>query len=163
MPRDIVQSIKVKEVFDLIECHALTITLEESILDLLNKITSDKWTRHVYVVDKDSHLVGAVRFNDIISYICPDTNIPSDNDLNFGDTSFINYFKFSDAHYVKDIMNEAPVSVKMETSLKDVLGIMQEEKINELPIVDSDNHVIGEVNLMEVISKFIEFKTASES
>lgn len=46
------------------------------------------------------------------------------------------------------------ISLKERDSITDMIFIMLEHRVNELPVVDEDKKIIGEVNRMEFI-KFL--------
>ena len=57
--------------------------------------------------------------------------------------------------YTKDIMS-APVSVNIDDAVDKVIDIMLDEGLYELPVVDKDMKVIGEVNYFSIIISSLE-------
>ncbi len=68
----------------------------------------------------------------------------------------VGQFANFEAEIVKDIMDDRPRFVKESTSLSDMASMLMEEKINELPVVDDDRRVIGQVNIYEVITAYLD-------
>jgi CBS domain-containing protein len=63
--------------------------------------------------------------------------------------------EYSAAKLAKDIMNTSPIYVFEDTPLAEMITIMTREKINELPVVDKKQKIIGEVNVLEIIAKYL--------
>ena len=56
---------------------------------------------------------------------------------------------------VKDVMTTEPLTVTQETSLKDAAGLLAEHRISGLPVVDSQNHVVGVISEGDILFKEI--------
>lgn len=56
---------------------------------------------------------------------------------------------------VKDVMTTEPLTVTPETSLKDAAGLLAEHRISGLPVVDSQNHVVGVISEGDILFKEI--------
>ncbi|MDP8267254.1 MAG: CBS domain-containing protein, partial [Candidatus Tenebribacter davisii] len=67
--------------------------------------------------------------------------------------SFLGY---SNAQKVSDIMNNLCSYALNDALITDIIRIMIREKINELPVVDKDFKVIGEINVLEIIQFYLE-------
>ena len=52
----------------------------------------------------------------------------------------------------ENIMREDPLSVRVDTPLKDVTHLMHEHHLNALPVTDNDGKVIGEINCENLFS-----------
>lgn len=124
---------------------------DTSIDELLKKINKDPRTRHVYVVDDDNRLIGSVRMNTVVKYLFPMTSIV-ESVGNVGDEPFLAF----GARTAKNIMNMNPFFVHETTSLAEMASILMREKINELPVVDEQMHIIGQVNMYEVIKAYLD-------
>jgi predicted transcriptional regulator len=56
---------------------------------------------------------------------------------------------------IRDIMNEDFRYVTDDTSVSDMVQVMIGEEINELPVVDENRKVIGEVNMLEAVAYYV--------
>jgi CBS domain-containing protein len=65
------------------------------------------------------------------------------------------YMDYSTATSVKDIMTTNPEYVYETTSLAELIKIMIREQVNEVPVIDKDRRVIGEVNFLEIIAYYL--------
>jgi Mg/Co/Ni transporter MgtE len=120
------------------------ITPEQPISRLLKCILEDPRTRHVYVVDKTGRMVGSVRLNSLIRYLFPSESLDSVESAG-------EMFRVLSADCVGDIMNEDFHWVRDSTTLEELVRIMSEDQVNELPVVDEGMRPIGEINMLEVI------------
>ena len=55
---------------------------------------------------------------------------------------------------MKDIMNASPRFVRDDTPVAEVIRLMEEGKINELPVVDDRRQVVGEINFLEITAEY---------
>ncbi len=154
MPEEELSKIKVRDIKHLIVQDPTVISQDCSIDDLLVKILEDPRSRHVYVVNKENSLVGSIRLNNIIRYLFTTTTL-LENSVSFEINSFMAY---SSAKKVKDIMNTVPSYVYEDMFLSEMIRIMTKEKVNELPIIDNNKKIIGEVNVIEIIDYYLKNK-----
>jgi len=54
---------------------------------------------------------------------------------------------------VKEIMNKEPIFIHESRSVEEAVKIMLEHKINGIPVVDSEQHVIGIITLGDLLLK----------
>jgi CBS domain-containing protein len=148
---------KVKDIWKLVVKKPTCISKDESLDKLLEFINNDTRTRHVYVTD-GTKLIGSIRMNTVVRYLFPlEATIEEDTYR-----SFTNAVKFN-ANTVGEIMNTTPKYVYEDSPLSDVARILIQERINELPVVDSDMNVTGQVNVYEIIHAYLEQKNKAAS
>lgn len=129
---------------------ATVITLDQDHRSLLAKMIEDPRTRHVYVVDERGVLIGSVRMNTIVEYL-----FPLSSAIERGGAQTISSLARFGSSCFEEFMNEDPCFVEESTPLSEVARIMVREKVNELPVVDDKRHVIGEVNVYEIIAAYL--------
>ena len=56
---------------------------------------------------------------------------------------------------VQDIMTENVLSIKPETSLRELMDILYKHKLSYMPVVDHSGVILGEVSLLDIIAKGI--------
>lgn len=107
------------------------------------------------VVDQHNTVVGIITEYDLISRD-RHIHIPTFLDL-------MHEFKVKDNHKVKakikqihqlkvkDLMTNTVVTVKPETSVKDAAQIFTQQHINPLPVVDSNNRLVGIISRADVL------------
>lgn len=148
MHEEILSNVTVENISSFIVQTPALVSPETSIETMLHQLVEGTRSRHAYVVDTHNRLVGSVQFNNIIQYLFPTTLL-----LEMDDTPKVSSFmEYSEATEVRQIMNTSPKYVKKSTPLNAMVRIMMEYKINELPVIDDEMHVIGEVNVLEIIA-----------
>ncbi len=145
--------LKIKDVMYLVVENPTIIKKENNMSELFKAMNSDLKTRHVYVIDNDNKLIGSVRMNSIVKYLFPMSAVLS---AGMNTSSNVNTFSTT----VEDIMNKNPFSVKENDKLSSIATTMIKEQVNELPVVDDNMKIIGEINVYEIIEayKAIEIK-----
>lgn len=139
---------KVADINELIVNNPAIVKEDTPIHEMLESIIKDTRSRHAYVVDKHNKLIGSIRINNVIQYLFPSTILKEQqNSPKVG--SFMDYLN---ARVAGDIMSMRPNYVFKDTPLDKMVDIMIEDKSNELPVVNKDMEVIGEVNVLEVIA-----------
>lgn len=143
--------IKVKDIYKLLTCQAKVIKENANKQEAVSTVLSGSpVSRSVYVVDDHRRLKGIITLEEIIKGVAVKSGImPHDLNLN---TPFqlLHYSPFGTA---RDLM-APPVSVTLETRLQEALEKMVEYRLNELPVVDDEGKIVGDLNAFEML-KFI--------
>lgn len=150
MPGKMISDLKVKDAYQLLVEKPSTVTAGASLEEVLRAIVADHKTRHVYVVNKDGGLIGSIKLSGVIEYMFPESLFDTAIDIN---RESLVHFKKS--LVAMDIMNRTPSYVTTEASLQEAVEIMKKRNIGELPVVDSQNRLIGEINILEVITSYL--------
>jgi CBS domain-containing protein len=146
MPEEILNNLSVGNISNLVVKDPTIVGPDCTLDELLAKIVEDTRTRHAYVVDEGEHLVGSVRLSNLIQRLFPYGTLAAK-----GDAVIMTLPHLLDTETVGEFMNTDPYYVNEETPLKEVAGIMAQENVGELPIVDDEKRVIGEVNVLEIL------------
>ena len=141
-------NVRVSDISDLIVRNPAIVRSDCTIRKMLEKVVEDTRSRHAYIVDDTGKLIGSIRLNNIIEYLFPTTILMENRDA----PRLCSFLDYTEASQVKEIMNRKPVYVFEDTPLPEMIKIMRQEVINELPIVDKNIKVIGEVNVWEIIA-----------
>ncbi len=130
-----------------------TVSPDDSVEEMLRVMIRDTHTRHVYVVDAENRLVGVVRMNRVVEYLFPHVLLRglAEEEMVWG----THFLESIGAKVVGDIMNDTPCYVLGTDPLSKVGEILTEEKINELPVVDEDRRLIGQVNVYQIINNYL--------
>ena len=154
MPRQILGNTLVSDVRQLLVKTPTTVLENDSIETLLRAIRHDTQTRHVYVVDEQGKMVGAVRLHTMVEYLFPTAKaIKNDHGLYAG---LLEQYDEICAETVGDLCNRHPRFATDDMPLIDVAAIFNDEKITELPVVSVDGFLIGQINMYEVIDAYLE-------
>ena len=141
---------QVKDVRNLIVKKPTTIKTSASTIEILKSIISDTRTRQVYVVDNSNRLIGSIWLNDIVVLL-----FPWAASLDKYEPEVLEYNKIFIAKTAESIMRTDPLYVYETDSLENVAKIMMENNISELPVVDKNRVVIGQINMYEIIESYL--------
>lgn len=126
--------------------------LNEKISDIVGKLVEYDVTS-IPVVNEENKLIGEVEENNIFKIVFPEAI------LNLDDISFISGFSpledilsISESVEIKDIMSEA-ITVNISTPLAAVIHRLVKYKKTRAYVVDEEGHLIGCINLRDVIKK----------
>ena len=142
------QKIKVKNIRNLITQEASIVYENDTMLKVAEKIIEDPKTRAVYVVNNEKKLVGIIPVMELVQYLYYEY-IPQDYLL----------YRFplilSSEPKATEIMIP-PVYVKDDDTLETAFKKMFKNNLKELPVVDNEMQVIGDLNILELIEAWIE-------
>ncbi len=134
---------KVRDIRTLITPDASVVDENAPLSEVAEEIIKDPKTTAVYVLNKDKKLVGVIPVTELIQYLYYE-DIPEE---------YILYhfpLILSGNATAQDIMLP-PVYVKDTDDIKKAFKIMFKNRMNEVPVVDDDMHVIGDLNMLELI------------
>jgi CBS-domain-containing membrane protein len=130
-----------------------TIGPDTSLVELLERMVEDTRTRHVYVVDEQRRLLGVVHMITVTGLLFPLQALNAEisepylfRHINLGGKT------------VRDVMNKEPRLVRTGTGLQDLVRVLLEEKITELPVLDKANLLIGQVYMYEIIMAYLQLR-----
>ncbi|GAB4536467.1 MAG: hypothetical protein Kow0063_22020 [Anaerolineae bacterium] len=141
----------VEEVLDILELEP-TIVHPDTPLDEVARAMIDHCNVHVAcVVADDGRLIGLIGLrrlaDDLFFHIMPEEFMSEISDLE----GVMQYAEKSRMRTASDAMQE-PVWVKRGETVKDAFKRMHENHLSGLPVVDDRYHVVGYVNLLEVMA-----------
>jgi CBS domain-containing protein len=114
--------------------------------EVMEKMIADLRTRWVYVVDERKRLLGGVSMNAVVEILFPLEAI-----IERPDSLYEAYFPKISAKTAGELMLAPIPCVSDEITLAKLADLLLSNKMNEMPVVDSDNVLKGEVNVCEII------------
>jgi len=140
--------IKIKTVRSLITKEAPVVKEDDGVMEIAQKMVADPRTRSIYVVDEYNRLKGIIPIQLFVQYLFFEY-IPDE---------FLYYkaIKPLDEVVAKDIMIP-PVWVKDEESISSAFRKMSAHNIRELPVVDDNMKIVGDLNILELIIAWIDY------
>ena len=142
------KKMKVKDIRNFVTQEASIVGEDDDLLKIAEEMVSDPKTRTVYVVNKENKLVGVIPVIELVQYLYSEY-IPQEYML----------YRFpvllSDTPKAKDIMLP-PVYVHDDEDITSAFIKMFKNNLKELPVVDEEMHVIGDLNILEMIISWIE-------
>jgi len=148
MSRQPIGKVKVGDIGKDIFENPVIVTIDTTIKDALKKLIEKHHKSHIYVTNKEGKMIGSVRVNNIIQYIFPYETIWESN------SEYLQMGIFS-KDGLEDLLTQDFYYVRDSTKISDMIIIMLREKINELPVLDSEMRIIGEVSIFEVINAYL--------
>lgn len=134
----------VRDVFRLIVTNPIVVTKEMRLHEVVDRILSDPRTRTAYVVDSDHRLIGTIGLKQMLTAV--------EGSLSLFDKSGSNprrrlrHIPFS----VEDYMSK-PIAVCEDDQLLSALKTMIRHGFEDLPVIDEDGALVGELNGLEIL------------
>jgi CBS domain-containing protein len=146
----------VGDVFDQIVKRPTTVTGESTINDVIEGMLGNPVSRKVYVVDEQEKLLGMVNTDTVLRLIGYRTGVRE-----LGAMSFYRFLRDMFKEKVGTIMCPTR-SVTKDDDLKKALEIMIKDHVNDLPVVDLEGRIIGELVSLELFLKGRELFAGSD-
>jgi CBS domain-containing protein len=141
-----------KMVSELMIAKYVKIHEAEPIYKVVEKIAADRETILACVVDEKGKLKGIITPKELLKAV---------EVREFGTIRYP-FFEGAEAlhiltsKYAKDIMSP-PVSVKMDDRIEEAINIMLDKGFYEVPVVDKEEKVVGEINYFGIIISAIDY------
>jgi CBS domain-containing protein len=142
---------QVKECYRTVTQEASTVAAEASVQEVVQTILKDMVSRTVFVVDNDKKLMGAIQVKTILHML----------GAKYTAEDSINLIHKIIGGKASGIMIKAP-SVGLQDNLDDAVKKIVESEIQDLPVVDGQGRVIGELNCFELIKFYAEARWKTE-
>lgn len=142
---------------DIMTSDVVTISPEASILDV-SKIFAQKRFNGLPVVDAEKHLVGLITQYNIIAaesllHLPTLEKMQQNPSATPQDmTELADQIKKTMALKVKDLMEKEPIVFSYDDTFEQALEVLhQHHRINPIPVVDKEKHVIGVVSRYDLL------------
>ena len=149
-PESITQATRIAEADRLLSIGPVVVRADASLRQIAEKAVENSGCRVIAVVSAEDRLTGVipvrVLVNDIFLKIVPEEFLGEILDIE----GALKYAAHIGARTALDIQLP-PVSVRPEETLRDAFSRMHDAKLNGLPIVDDDEHVVGYVDQLEML------------
>ena len=106
---------------------------------------------HVWVVDDSIalHVLGVITESDTLQLFAPPYT-----PLQSFDKPTLQSFQYGLTTTAEEIMSKRPIIADLNEKIIDVIAKMKQHKIKQLPIVDENERLIGEVSLNRLIQEY---------
>ncbi len=141
------KNVTVKEIYKTFTVKPLILHENANIEEIIQLLLQNPKSRSVYIVDKENRLTGIIS----TLIIMKATHIIKGKKTILKEDVF-NAMKISKAKTAKDIMH-LPIYVYETDKILDVLEKMSNENIQELPVIDKEKHVLGDLNCLEILKR----------
>ena len=142
----------VGDVYNLLVTKPAVAKKGSKLREALDALVDRPITRKVYIVDKENKLVGTITIETLLRQVGYRTGARKE-----GLTSFFKFLGEIFKEDVDDFMNKTPITVTKEDALVDATKLMVENHLNDLPVIDGEGHLVGELNSLEIIKEAKKF------
>lgn len=150
------ESIYTRRIKDLMSRHVVALSVGDTIHDALVMMGENRVSA-LPVVDNHDHCVGILSTSDLV-----DMTRDVDDDLyhlDLVDPSSRRFLLDKLAHSmgtesVQSFMSETVATVGPETTIAAATREMLRNRVHHLPVVDSNDHLIGIISTMDILSEF---------
>jgi predicted transcriptional regulator len=106
---------------------------------------------HVWVVDDSIalHVLGVITESDTLQLFAPPYT-----PLQSFDKPTLQSFQYGLTTTAEEIMSKRPIIADLNEKIIDVIAKMKQHKIKQLPVVDENERLIGEVSLNRLIQEY---------
>ncbi len=121
---------------------------EDAILkDAVDSMTQNLISRKVYVVDDEEKLKGVITIETLLKQVGYRVGVR--------EAGVISFFKFLSGVFKENVIEfmEKPVTVTNRHKVLDALRMMVEHHLNDLPVIDDENRIVGELNSLEILAE----------
>jgi len=122
-----------------------TVRGDASLREAVEVIVKDSDTRKVYVLDDEERVVGTVTLEVLLRHAGYRLGVRST-----GVTSFLRMLAEVTDEKVKEVMAK-PVKVSDNELVANVMKLMVENHLNDLPVVDDHNKLVAELNGLDIL------------
>lgn len=137
----------VGDVYELIVKRPTTVARDAKISKIIDGMVENTVSRKVYVIDEGRKLLGIVNTDTILRLIGYRTGVRDKGAL-----SFYRFLRDTLKEDIADLVTPTR-SVTKDDRLVDALEIMIKDHVNDLPVVDAEGRLIGELVSLELFLK----------
>lgn len=149
--------LRVKDVCSTITLKPPTVGLEAPITEIVSELVGNPQARSVYVLGPKKKVRGIIP----VIYLLKILGYEFYGLIQSG-SQFAKEVGVLSGKKAREIMLE-PMTVEMETPLEAALKIMLEKEVQELPVVDSNGDISGDLNSLEILKALNDKKIEAES
>lgn len=142
------KTLKVRDLLPFSQSAPSLVRTDATLRDVVGKLVEDRATREVYVVDEENRFQGVItvrrlaRF--VFSALVPDRSSATD------------LLELVSAENAEDLAIRKSACVHEDDPFEHVIDLMLRHEINEMPVVDDERVIVGNVNLLEILGAWHE-------
>ncbi|WP_455391665.1 CBS domain-containing protein [[Eubacterium] cellulosolvens] len=141
-----IRDLIVKDVFEILSGKPAIVKEGSVLKDAVEAIIQRSTSRKVYVVDDAGKLEGMITIETLLRHVGYRVGVR--------ETGMISFFKFLSGILKEDVADimEKPVTITKKHKILDALQMMVEHHLNDLPIVDEEERIIGELHSFQILA-----------
>ena len=140
-----IRDLKVGEAYETMVGKPAAVGEEAILKDAVDAMTQNLISRKVYVVDGEGKLKGVVTIETLLKQVGYKVGVR--------EAGVVSFFKFLSGVFKENVTEfmEKPVTITNDHKVLDGLKKMVEYHLNDLPVVDDEGRIIGELNSLEIL------------
>ncbi len=140
-----IRDLKVKDVYETMVGKPALVYENAQLKDAVEAMTVNHISRKVYVIDADGKLLGMISMETLLKQVGYRVGVR--------ETGVISFLKFVTGIFKENVTEfmETPVTITGEHKVLDALKKMVEYHLNDVPVIDEDGKIIGELNSLEIL------------
>jgi len=139
------EDVIVDDVFDKFVLKPSQVGKGATIALVIDQMLANPLSRKVYVTDAENRYIGTVSTETVLRLMGYRLGVRE-----YGGASFIRFLKDTLKERADDIMVKGR-TVTRETKLSAAMKIMMDDHLNDLPVVDNDGRLIGELASLQLL------------
>jgi len=128
-------------------CVAASVPVGSELSDAIDALIAKDWATKVYVVDGSGVLVGTVTINTLMRQVGYRLKVRK-----VGIMSFLRFLREVFDEDVGEFMDD-PIAVTVDTTIVEATRMIVENHLNDLPIVDEEYRLTGELKAVEILEQ----------
>ncbi len=142
------RNVKVKEILPFSFTDPSIVYENADVKEVARKMVEDHQTREVYVKDIEDHFLGVITLRRLARCVfVSETPVQK---------SAVSLLELMSAKTARDLALRKPTYVYEDDSFEKLLKVMFRFDINEIPVLDSQDRIIGNINMLEIISAWLQ-------
>ena len=145
MPEIDIRDVKVKDVYEIMVGKPALVYEDAILKDAVEAMTVNQISQKVYVIDSEGKLLGMISMETMLKQVGYRVGVR--------ETGVISFLKFVTGIFKENVTEfmQTPVTITNEHKVLDALKKMVEYHLNDLPVIDEDGKIIGELNSIEIL------------
>lgn len=141
---------KVKDLLPFSRTKPAMVTEDVSLRRVAEKMVEDPKAREVYVLDREGRLLGVITLRRLMRWVFS-SDVASD-------TSPTALLELIGAETAGDLALRKPVYIREQDSVEELLQVIFRFDLNEIPVISGERHIVNNLNMLEVLSAWLEGK-----
>lgn len=140
-----IRDVKVADVHETMVGKPALVYENALLKDAVEAMTVNHISRKVYVIDSEGKLLGMISLETLLKQVGYRVGVR--------ETGVISFLKFVTGIFKGNVTEfmEKPVTITNEHKVLDALKKMVEYHLNDLPVIDENGKIIGELNSLEIL------------
>lgn len=146
-----IRNLRVEDIYQLCCAEPATTKISDELTGAIRAMIDKPLSQKVYVVDDDNRLIGTITMQTILRQVGYIYGVREP-----GVVSFFKFLKEVLKEDIQEFMEKKPAKVLKTDKVLDAFKLMVTTQLNNLPVVDENDVIIGELDGIEILRKALE-------